>query len=337
MAEMNDIVRLAVDAYKGSVEKYSVQQSEDTVRQALIEANNGKTCLDYRDIRDGKCPQLFSLVETILSNTVQDGLSADMAFNALVDYRNVAEGDSPLFEAEDNTLFVVSDTANGTQGVRRQRLFDAPQTRIPTTVKMVRVYEELSRVLSGAVDMNKMIAKVSTSFEQKLLNDIYSAWVGATAAQLGGAAFFPTAGSYNEDALLDLIAHVEASAGGKTATITGTKKALRNLKESIVSDSAKDEIHSLGYYGKFYGTPCVAVPQRHKVGTTEFVLDDNMITVVAGDQKPIKVVREGNPLMIMGDPTRNADLTQEYLYAEKWGVGIVLAGSNAGVGRYEIA
>ena len=37
MAEMNDIVRLAVDAYKGSVEKYSVQQSEDTVRQALIE------------------------------------------------------------------------------------------------------------------------------------------------------------------------------------------------------------------------------------------------------------------------------------------------------------
>ena len=128
MAEMNDIVRLAVDAYKGSVEKYSVQQSEDTVRQALIEANNGKTYLDYRDIRDGKCPQLFSLVETILSNTVQEGLSADMAFNSLVDYRNVAEGDSPLFEVEDNTLFVVSDAANGTQGVRRQRLFDVPQT-----------------------------------------------------------------------------------------------------------------------------------------------------------------------------------------------------------------
>ncbi len=37
----------------------------------------------------------------------------------------------------------------------------------------------------------------------------------------------------------------------------------------------------------------------------------------------------------MGDPTKNADLTQEYLYAEKYGVGIVLAGNNSGIGRYE--
>ena len=52
MAEMNDIVRLAVDAYRGNVEKYSVKQSQDTLRKALIEKNNGKTYLDYRDIRE---------------------------------------------------------------------------------------------------------------------------------------------------------------------------------------------------------------------------------------------------------------------------------------------
>ena len=64
-------------------------------------------------------------------------------------------------------------------------------------------------------------------------------------------------------------------------------------------------------YGKFYGTPCVAVPQRHKVGSTEFVMDDNVITVIAGDDKPIKCVWEGDPIMIMGDPMTNADFTQE--------------------------
>ena len=46
MAEMKDIVKLAVDAYKGNVEKYSVRQSQDALRQALVEANDGKTTLN---------------------------------------------------------------------------------------------------------------------------------------------------------------------------------------------------------------------------------------------------------------------------------------------------
>lgn len=41
--------------------------------------------------------------------------------------------------------------------------------------------------------------------------------------------------------------------------------------------------------------------------------------------------------MIQGDPLNNADLTYEYAYSEKYGMGIVLAGGNAGVGRYEVA
>lgn len=37
----------------------------------------------------------------------------------------------------------------------------------------------------------------------------------------------------------------------------------------------------------------------------------------------------------MGDPMQNADFTQEYLYGERYGLGIVLAGGNAGIGRYQ--
>lgn len=336
MAEMNDIVKLAVDAYKGNVEKYSVGQSQETLRQALIEVNNGKTSLNYKDIRDGKCNGLFTLIEEILSSTVVEGLQGDEYFNALVDFRNVAEGDSPVFIVEDNDLFVVAEAADGTQGIRRQRLGGETEATIPTTLKVVRIYEELNRVLSGRVDFNHFINKVAESFRQKLLNDIYTLWSGATDTQLGGKTYFPTAGSYDEDALLDLIAHVEAASGGKQATIIGTKKALRKLKESINSDGSKDELHSMGYVGKFYGTPVVAVPQRHRVGSTEFVLDDSSVTIIAGDDKPLKVVYEGNPIVLMGDPTTNADFTQEYFYAEKYGMGIVLAGSNTGIGRYDM-
>lgn len=335
MAEMKDIVKLAVDTYKGNVEKYSVAQSNDVLRQALVEANNGSTVLNYKDIRDGKCNGLFTLIEEILSRTVVEGLQGDEYFNALVDFRNVAEGDQNLFLVEDNNLFVVAEAADGTQGIRRQRLGGVKETSIPTSLKVVRIYEELNRVLAGRVDFNEFINKVAESFRQKLLNDIYTLWAGATAADMGGVAYFPTAGTYSEDDLLDVISHVEAAAGGKQATIIGTKKALRALKEGIQSDGAKEELHGMGYYGKFFGTPCVAVPQRHKVGTTNFVMADDVLTIIAGDDKPIKVVYEGNPIVLMGDPMTNADFTQEYLYGEKYGMGIVLAGGNAGIGRYE--
>ena len=337
MSEIKDIVKVAVDAYRGNVEKYSVGQSQDLLRQALIEANGGSTVLDYKKIRDGKCAGLFTLLEETLSRTVVEGLQGDEYFNALVDFRNVAEGDQNIFIVEDSELFVVSEAADGTQGIRRQRLGGVSETSIPTSLKVVRIYEELNRVLSGRVDFNTFINKVAESFRQKLLNDVYTLWSGATAEQLGGVTYFPVAGAYDEDDLLDLISHVEAAAGGKTATIVGTKKAIRNLKASIESDGAKDDLYNLGYYGKFYGTPVVVTPQRHKVGSTEFVMDDDVITIIAGDDKPIKVVYEGNPIVLMGDPMSNADFTQEYLYGEKYGMGIVLAGGNAGIGRYEMA
>lgn len=336
MTDMKEIVKLAVDAYKGNVEKYSTKQSQDVLRQALIDANGGSTKLDYKAIRDGKCSGLFTLIEEILSRTVVEGLQGDEYFNALVDFRNLAEGDQNVFVVEDNTLFVVSEAADGTQGIRRQRLGGAKETSIPTSLKVVRIYEELNRVLSGRVDFNDFINKVAESFRQKLLNDVYGLWSGATAADLGGVTYFPNAGTYDEENLLDLIAHVEAAAGGKPATIVGTKKAIRNLIPSIQGEGFKSDLYNLGYAGKFYGTPVVVTPQRHKVGSTDFVLKDDVLTIIAGDDKPIKVVYEGNPIVLMGDPTTNADFTQEYFYGEKYGMGIVLAGGNAGIGRYEM-
>ena len=338
MAQINDIVKLAVDAYRGTVEKYSVKESQDVLYKALVEANNGKTTLNYKDIRDGKCNGLFALIEEILSATVVEGLSEDMFFMAMVDFRNVALGDSPVFQIEDRDLFVVADVAEGTQGIRRQRLGGVSETTIPTQLKMVRIYEEMNRVLSGRVDFNYFIGKVAESFKQKLLEDIYALWSGVSANDLGGSAYYyATAGTYSEDALLELIAHVEAASGGKTATIVGTKKALRNLKESIMSDGAKEEFHDMGYVGKFFGTPVVSIPQRHQINSTEFVMNDDILTIIAGSDKPIKLVREGDPIVLMGDPMQNADFTYEYLYGERWGAGIILAGGNAGIGVYDLS
>ena len=143
MAEIKDIVKLAVDGYKGKVEKYSVGQSQELLRQALIEANGGSTVLDYKKIRDGA--GLFSLLEETLSRTVVEGLQGDEYFNALVDFRNVPEGDKNIFLVEDRNLFVVSEAADGTQGIRRQRLGGVSEASIPTSLKTVRNMEEVQQ------------------------------------------------------------------------------------------------------------------------------------------------------------------------------------------------
>lgn len=337
MADMKDIVKLAVDNYHGRVQKYSAGEANEALRQALIEANGGSTTLNYKAIRDGKCQGLFALIEEILSATVIEGLQQDDFFNQFVDFRNVALGDKPVFVTEDSNLFVVAEAADGTQGLRRQRLDGKQEYTVPTSFKAVRIYEELNRVLSGRVDFNEMINKVAESFQKKILDDIYALWAGATANDLGGAAYVvSTSGTYSESSLLTMIDHVEA-ASGKQATILGTKTALRNLAPSVQGIDSQSDLYNKGYYGSFYGTPVMAIPQRHKLGTTNFVYPNDVIVVVAGDARPIKFIYEGEPLVVVGDPMQNADLTQEYLYGQKYGLGIVLdGGRNTGIGRYTI-
>lgn len=342
--EMNEIIKTAVDAYHGNVQKYSVGESQDALRNALIELNGGSTKLDYRRVRDGQCNGMFALIEQILGRTVVDGLTDSDFFNQFVEFRNVAEGDEPVFYVKDAVAYAVAKAADGNQAIRRQRLSGWSDVTIPTYMHYVRIYEELNRILSGRVDFNEMISDVADAFQKQILSEIFDAWTDATNAQLGGSVAMPyvVSGSYSQSAMLKLIEMVEAAAGGKPATILGTKAALRNLAESIQSDGAKEELHQWGYYGKFLGTPCVALPQRYKSGITtpsstdDFQFSDSLLTVVATDEKPIKLVYEGDPLIINRAPEQNFDLTQEYLYGSKWGTGIVLAGANSGIGKYSI-
>lgn len=168
------------------------------------------------------------------------------------------------------------------------------------------------------------------------MDEVYTLWNAATATEMGGTAYFPAAGNYSEDALLDVIAHVEANTGS-TATVIGTKKALRNLKPSIDSIDAGNDMYHNGYFGSFFGSPVIAIPQRHVTGTSNFLLSDKVITVVASNaDKPIKCVYEGDTTIVMGDPMTNPDFSQEYFTSQRWGIGLLTTGQGTGIGRYEI-
>lgn len=335
---ISDIVRLAVDYHNGKVENFSREDSMSTLRQALVELNGGETKLNYRNIRDGKCAELFAVIEEIVKLTVRDGWQNNFFVQNFVDVRNVAEGDDPVFYVEDAVLLHVDKNGRGNGGVRRQRLPGYKKVAVDTQFYTIRVYEELEKLLAGHVDLNHMIDVVGKSFARQYTADVITMWEAATDAQLGGQRFYPTVGNYSEAALLDVIEAVEAAAG-KTATLVGTKSALRNLNGLVSGNAnnsaeiAREDVYNMGYVGKFYGSPVIALPQFEN-GNGGYGMSDKIITVIATDDKPIKQVVEGDPIIITGDPLANRDLTQEYLFGQKTGLALAIA-ANTGIGKYK--
>lgn len=336
--ENKEIVKLALDTMHNSVSgNFSAKEGSEALRQAFIEMNGGSDKLTMKSFRDH--PQLFQLIEEVMPIMIQEGLRGDeLAFN-MVDYRNLAEGDQNRFWTEDNSDLIVAKIADGSTSIRRQRLNVGQAVSIDTELHAIKVYEELNRLLAGRVDFNTLVDRLTRSYTRDMRNQILAAFEGVTATTTGLNATYVKTGTFSAPTLRELIDHVEASTGEK-ATILGTKAGLGKIVDSdanavaLTAASAKEDLYNLGYFGKFYATPMVSMRQVHKPGTDAFAINDNKIYVMAGNDKPIKFVREGEGLMVATDAFSNADLTQEYLYGEKYGIGVIF---NQKMGIYTLA
>lgn len=330
--EMKDIRKVAIDIMNGKVAgNYSTSDAAESLRAALIEANGGSEKINFKTFHRGSA--LFDMVEELIEAAIEVGLTDSNPIFELVEYKNIAEGDVNEFVTEGEATFVVADAAAGVQGVRRQRISGGETVTVKTSMKIARVYEELNRLLAGKISFDKFIDGVATAFNKQVLADAYKALRNVTANTANLGAQYVISGSYTEDKLLELIEHVEA-ATGKTARILGTKTALRKVTTAVVADEAKSDMYNVGYYGKFNGTGMVALKQAHTADGKTFALDNNKLFVIASDDKPIKVVNEGEGILIQRDATANNDLTQEYVYGQAYGTGIICAEK---LGVYTIA
>jgi hypothetical protein len=322
--ERNEILSVAIDAVHGINGKFSAKETSEELRNAFIELNGGSTKINPKTFYRGN--ELFELVQELIPAIIEEGINSDTnpLFRELVEYRNIKDGDLAEFYVEDNAHFVVATAANGIQGVRRQRITGGSTVTVPTYMKIVRVYESLGRLLAGRIDFNKFVDGVAKAFKDYIADAAYEAINGITAATAGLSSTYVLTGTPSEADIVALIEHVEA-ATGKSAKVIGTKGALRQLTVNGTGELYKDDIYKLGYYGMFNGTPCIRMNQAHKPGTDTFALNDDKIIIIAGSEKPIKVVREGDGLLIEREADQNADLTREYVYGEQIGVGVVVA------------
>ena len=163
--ENKEILSVAIDAVKGINGNFSAAQTSEELKAAFIELNGGSTKINPKTFHRGN--KLFELVEELLPVMIDEGFkTADNPLFNHIDYRNIAYGDELEFYLEGNTGFIVAETAPGIQGVRRQRLAGGEKFTVPTKMYIVRVYENLGRLLAGRIDFNKFVDGVAKAFNE---------------------------------------------------------------------------------------------------------------------------------------------------------------------------
>ena len=90
MNTSNDIVKLAVDNYHGTVKNFSADESNEVLRKALVDLNGGSDKITYKTLRNGASNGLFEIIEEILTKTVIEGVTSNDFFTQMVEFRNIA-------------------------------------------------------------------------------------------------------------------------------------------------------------------------------------------------------------------------------------------------------
>jgi hypothetical protein len=138
---------------------------------------------------------------------------------------------------------------------------------------------------------------------------------------------FKFSGTYDEDAILTLLAHLEASNGEKPVLV-GTKTAIRKLQGVIdtnYSDGMKDAINNNGVLPVWKGYNCMEIAQGHKVGTLDFTMPIDKVWAVCGnDTKVVQLLLEGDTeVKEISDGTQNADRSLETAVTFKAGCAVI--------------
>jgi hypothetical protein len=319
ITKYTDLQKLALDVYSGrmAVDKYSKEDGENAIRNAITEACNGEW--NYYNFMDNRY-KVFAVMSEVLS--IATGTLLTNAFDTFVETRDTNLGDKPEFIVEDNSLFRVATISAGNNDLRRQKLY-GKKLPITTSKLGVKIYEELDMFLAGRVDFTKMINKVALSYQVEIGSRIYSAIYDSYNSLV---APYQVNGTYSVEKMQDLIAHVQAGTG-QAPVIYGTKKSLGKVLGAdpvLVSNERKNELASFGHYKDFQGTPMIELPQAHKPGTTNFVVDDSFLIVAPNGEKIVKLLLEGDAYIFenMEGSNRN-DQQIEYEFARKIGIGVL--------------
>lgn len=311
----------------------SEKEANDKIREIFAEVLGLEEDASRKEIRRAirrRKDELFEITEDILDELILGGWGDSPFFNEYVELKSANLGDQNVWTVPDSTILTVSEVSGGHHDIIRQRLGSGKTYSVPTKWYAVKVYAEYEHFMSKRIDWAYLVQKVYEAMDYKVNTLAYQAFASADSVIPSQADFVKT-GTLTEAKLLELIENVQIANPGKEVRIIGVKSALaalNTLQPTDWAESAKEERHTLGRLGMWEGTGIVELAQVALPGTMTKVLPVKKLWVMPIDpaNKMIKVYDEGDAqIKEVSDGNTNMDMTVEYEYQRKMGVGVVFS------------
>ena len=333
--DFNDFQRLMFDAGKGIYNGVTKEEANGKIREVMSSVLEFDA--DYkpsrkelrRAIRRHKV-DIFEVIEDTVDALTIGGWGENPFFNDYVEIRSGNVGDSNVWNVPDTSVLTVSEVSGGHHDIIRQRLGEGETFSVKTNWYAIKIYEEYERFMAGLCDWAALIQKIYEAKDNKVNSLVYSAFSGAGSVIPAQSQFVKT-GTLTLAGMTTLIEDVQAANPGKEIVILGTRSGLSKLnaisETNWISETMKDERHTLGRLAIWEGQRLVEIPQVFAPNDTSTKLvDSNKLLVMPVDpaNKMIKIFDEGEAqVKEISDGTTNMDATIEYEYQYKMGIGVV--------------
>ena len=306
----DEIKNLMFDLYRGELsEGITKAEAEDKIREVSLKIfglTKGASKRDRKRAYEEHGRQFFDVIEEITDFTVSTGLKENEWFTALVNYRNLAEGDENLFYNEhEEVILSVARMGKRHHDTMLQRLPEGKTYSVETDLYGAAVGADIDKYLIGQEDWTKLIDAITKAFIV-MVQDLIFAEILAAPAKLPVQTGFVETGvlsNATRKKFNKVLQNVSVANDNADVVIMGTMVGLQELENLIdikwISDEQKASVASMGRLGNYGRYQLIEIPQRFaKNDVTKNIYDDNILWIFAsGDDKLVDMIDVGETLI----------------------------------------
>ena len=323
---------------------------EDGNKVSSAQANEkiNKVCLDILGFDEGYKPtirdikramrrngiELMEVLEEAVDFKVTTGFQDNEFFNDFVESKNIANGDKNEYWVKNNdVILTVAKVSGDHHDLSLQKLAEGQSFSVQTSNYAIKVGMDIDVYLTGRKDWSEFVDAISIAFQEKIQNDMFTAFVEADNKLPAQDKFVITDDltKENKSKFDELIEDVEGANGGASAVILGLKSDLQKLERlqdvDWIADSQKEERARLGRLGSYGVNTLVEIPQRFvKNDVTKKLIKPGKLYIMPNvDNKFVKFTDVGETEIReeseKGD--RNDDF-QTYEVQREMGIAVIL-------------
>lgn len=307
---------------------YNIAQycAEGTRAQKIFEAKGLESLNDPHVIRDRDFTANFDAILAQIINPILPMVSNFDMVRFLADVRQIGYGDTARFIIRSNELYKVNEIA---EGVNRGVLQPIHNDEVTVNPRPIEIAAEIEwyHMAAGVMDFGDWGLRVARSFEHYIFLKV----VGALTSGITklGAAYSAT--GFSNQNWTNLAQRVSAANGNSEVFAIGSLAALGNAvpTQAGLQYGLGEKIAEQGFLDKYLGTRLIVLDQALKFNTVnttaEFALPNDMIYFlpVYGD-KPVKLVYEGDNILVERDAYQTPDKTYRVRIQERVGVAAIV-------------